>query len=44
MRGEEIQQSELFSYGSLEERIPASHPQRPAYNLVRMPNLQAVSA
>jgi transposase len=29
MRGEDIQQSELFSYGSLEERIPASHPLRP---------------
>jgi transposase len=29
MRGEDIQQSELFSYGSLEERVPADHPLRP---------------
>jgi transposase len=29
MRGIDIQQSELFSYGSLEERIPAGHPLRP---------------
>jgi transposase len=29
MRGEDIQQSELFSYGRLEERVPASHPLRP---------------
>jgi hypothetical protein len=29
MRGEDIQQNELFSYGSLEERIPANHPLRP---------------
>ncbi len=28
MRGEDIQQSELFSYGSLEERVPAGHPLR----------------
>jgi len=28
MRGEDIQQSELFSYGSLEDRVPASHPLR----------------
>lgn len=28
MRGEDIQQDELFSYGSLEERVPASHPLR----------------
>jgi transposase len=28
MRGEDIQQSELFSYGSLEERVPANHPLR----------------
>ena len=26
MRGEDIQQAELFSYGSLEERVPADHP------------------
>ncbi len=29
MRGEDRQQDELFSYGSLEERVPASHPLRP---------------
>jgi transposase len=34
MRGEDIQQSELFSYGSLEERIPASHPLRPIRAMV----------
>src|SRR4051812_3016038 len=34
MRGEDIQQSELFSYGSLEERIPASHPLRPIRTIV----------
>jgi transposase len=34
MRGEDIQQSELFSYGSLEERIPVSHPLRPIRNMV----------
>jgi hypothetical protein len=28
MRGEDIQQSELFSYGSLEERVPEKHPLR----------------
>src|SRR5215469_3888993 len=28
MRGEDIQQSELFSYGSLEDRVPANHPLR----------------
>lgn len=28
MRGADIQQSELFSYGSVEERIPADHPLR----------------
>jgi len=28
MRGSDIQQSELFSYGSMEERIPAQHPLR----------------
>src|SRR3954452_14013509 len=28
MRGEDIQQSELFSYGSLEERVPVNHPLR----------------
>jgi transposase len=29
MRGEELQQHELFSYGSLEQRVPADHPLRP---------------
>jgi transposase len=28
MRGKDIQQSELFSYGSLEERVPEKHPLR----------------
>jgi transposase len=28
MRGEDLQQHELFSYGSLEERVPAGHPLR----------------
>ena len=28
MRGEDVQQSELFSYGSLEDRVPAAHPLR----------------
>ena len=34
MRGEDIQQTELFSYGSLEERVPASHPLRPIRTMV----------
>jgi transposase len=29
MRGEGNQQQDLFSYGSMEERVPASHPLRP---------------
>ena len=29
MRGEDVQQPELFSYGSLEERVPSDHPLRP---------------
>lgn len=29
MRGKDISQDELFSYGTLEERIPAGHPLRP---------------
>ena len=29
MRGEDLQQHELFSYGSLEERVPVDHPLRP---------------
>ena len=28
MRGEDIQQSQLFSYGSLEDRVPPDHPLR----------------
>jgi len=28
MRGEDLQQHELFSYGSLEERVPSDHPLR----------------
>jgi transposase len=28
MRGEDLQQHDLFSYGSLEERVPADHPLR----------------
>jgi len=34
MRGEDIQQSELFSYGSLDERVPANHPLRPIRAMV----------
>jgi transposase len=34
MRGEDIQQHELFTYGSLEERIPADHPLRPVREMV----------
>src|SRR5262245_64638046 len=34
MRGEDLQQHELFSYGSLEERIPGSHPLRPIRAMV----------
>ena len=34
MRGDDIQQTELFSYGSLEERIPANHPLRPIRSMV----------
>jgi len=34
MRGEDIQQSELFSYGSLDERIPAGHPLRAIRGMV----------
>lgn len=34
MRGKDIQQRELFSYGSLEERIPGSHPLRPIRTMV----------
>jgi hypothetical protein len=34
MRGEDVQQDELFSYGSLEERVPANHPLRPTRAMV----------
>jgi transposase len=34
MRGNDIQQDELFSYGSLEERVPESHPLRPIRQMV----------
>jgi transposase len=34
MRGEDIQQDELFSYGSLEERVPTDHPLRPIRKMV----------
>lgn len=34
MRGEDIQQNELFSYGSLEERVPGNHPLRPIRQMV----------
>ena len=34
MRGEDVQQDELFSYGSLEERVPADHPLRPIRAMV----------
>jgi transposase len=34
MRGEDLQQQELFSYGSLEERVPPDHPLRPIRTMV----------
>jgi hypothetical protein len=34
MRGEDLQQYDLFSYGSLEERVPADHPLRPIRAMV----------
>jgi len=34
MRGDDIQQHDLFSYGSLEERVPADHPLRPIRAMV----------
>ena len=34
MRGEDLQQQDLFSYGSLEERVPADHPLRPIRAMV----------
>src|SRR5713226_8214373 len=34
MRGEDLQQYDLFSYGTLEERVPADHPLRPIRAMV----------
>jgi transposase len=34
MRGEDLQQHELFSYGSLEDKVPADHPLRPIRMMV----------
>jgi len=34
MRGEDLQQQDLFSYGSLEERVPGDHPLRPIRTMV----------
>ena len=34
MRGEDRQQHELFSYGSMEDRVPADHPLRPIRGMV----------
>jgi transposase len=34
VRGEDLQQPELFSYGSLEERVPWDHPLRPIRTMV----------
>ena len=34
MRGENVQQAELFSYGSLETLVPADHPLRPIRAMV----------
>src|SRR3954454_21644911 len=34
MRGEDLQQDELFSYGGLEDRVPANHPLRPIRAMV----------
>src|SRR6516164_6341291 len=34
MRGEDQQQHQLFSYGSMEDRIPADHPLRPIRMMV----------
>jgi transposase len=34
MRGDDIHQQELFSYGSLEERVPVDHPLRPIRTMV----------
>ena len=37
MRGADITQEELFSYRTLEERIPDDHPLRPLRAVVNMP-------
>jgi transposase len=34
VRGEDIHQQDLFSYGSLEDRVPADHPWRPIRAMV----------
>jgi hypothetical protein len=34
VRGEDIHQQDLFSYGSLEDRVPADHPLRPIRAMV----------
>jgi transposase len=34
MRGDDLQQQELFSYGALEDRVPADHPLRPIRAMV----------
>ncbi len=34
MRGEDLQQDQLFSYGSMEEKIPADHPLRAIRGMV----------
>ena len=34
MGGEDLQQQELLSYGSLEERVPSDHPLRPIRTMV----------
>jgi transposase len=34
MRGEDLQQHELFSYGSLEDKVPVDHPLRPIRSMV----------
>jgi hypothetical protein len=34
VRGDDIQPNGLFSYGSLEDRVPANHPLRPIRQIV----------
>jgi transposase len=43
MRGDDQTQHEMFSYGSLEERVPADHPLRPIRQMVDEA-LEALSA